>query len=929
VFQQAAAQLAAASREQPIVIVLDDLHVSDFLSLLLLQFVARTLRQMRVLVIGARRDVEAHFTPEVGRLLARIAREGTSLPLRRLARDEVAAIVSSRRGDVSPELGCAIWQSTQGNPYFLDEILRLVAAQGDRIDGGELPIPFGVREAVRQRLALCDETTRALLEVAAVAGMEPDATAVALAAGLDPETAAIRIAAAVRDGTLVELGGGALRFGHALVREVLYRDLPASRCAELHLAIADALERARPDAPPVAEIAHHALAAAPRQPEALIARVERACDHLLAMHAAEDALLLAERARLALEPAVRDRRLLASLLLAIGAIRGRGGDPAGAREAYARAADHACGAGDAVALARAAIGHGGEAMVGQPDPALLGLLRAALEALPADEAAWRARVQARLAAALQPGGGDVDAPIQMVRDAIAAVRAGGDERALLDVLHLGMPALMTYADAEERRPLDEVAVGLAGAMGDRGRLLHAHLRLTFDHLVLGDVVAADARIDAYERLARTFRQPRHEWPVPLLRSMRALQEGRWADSDALIDEARELAARASDRAADTAIALHQFGRLRAQARHREALAMEAELGERHGAIPGWSTIMAAERAHVGDRAGARARVDTGPLVRRDPVLVAALAEVAVALDDAALAGVAHEALAAWRERWSCWELRGMLVGGTFERHRGETATVLGWYDDAEAFLAVAQRQACAAGARPEQARVRVAQARLAERRGDAGAGEVAARARALVEELGMAAGLPVPVSVSVSVSVPAREARSVVAVVRDGDVWAVTGGERTFRLKDSLGLQYLARLVAEPGRELHALDLCGAADEADLGDAGEVLDPEARRAYKQRLEELDEELEDAERFADALRASRARAEREFLADELARAVGLGGRERRCGSAAERARVAVTRRIRDAVKRIATETPALGRHLDRAIKTGRFCCYQPE
>lgn len=168
----------------------------------------------------------------------------------------------------------------------------------------------------------------------------------------------------------------------------------------------------------------------------------------------------------------------------------------------------------------------------------------------------------------------------------------------------------------------------------------------------------------------------------------------------------------------------------------------------------------------------------------------------------------------------------------------------------------------------------------------------------------------------------------VVSLTRNGEGWAINGAGRTFWLKDSLGLRYLARLIAEPEREHHALDLAGAAGVVDIGDCGEVLDLEARRAYQRRLEELDHDLEEAERFGDVLRATRARAERELLADELAHAVGLGGRERRTGSAAERARVAVTRRIRDAVKRIAAEAPELGRHLDRSIRTGRFCRYQP-
>ena len=140
---------------------------------------------------------------------------------------------------------------------------------------------------------------------------------------------------------------------------------------------------------------------------------------------------------------------------------------------------------------------------------------------------------------------------------------------------------------------------------------------------------------------------------------------------------------------------------------------------------------------------------------------------------------------------------------------------------------------------------------------------------------------------------PAPSARSVqqrpvagvsFAMILEGEYWTVTGGAgRTFRLKDSLGLQYLARLLAEPGREIHVLDLVaggtggGGADDqpVDSGDAGELLDDEARAEYRRRLEDLRDTLAEAESFGDAARAARAREEIDFLGAELGRAVGLG------------------------------------------------------
>ena len=174
----------------------------------------------------------------------------------------------------------------------------------------------------------------------------------------------------------------------------------------------------------------------------------------------------------------------------------------------------------------------------------------------------------------------------------------------------------------------------------------------------------------------------------------------------------------------------------------------------------------------------------------------------------------------------------------------------------------------------------------------------------------------------------------------EGDYWSVGFEKHTTRLRDSKGLQYLARLLANPGREFHVLDLV-AADKAaldmsrdpagsrlvsDAGDAGQLLDTRAKEAYRRRLAEIDDDIEEARAMADVDRAAQADAERECLVRELARAVGLGGRDRRAASASERARSAVTRAIRQGLARIREQNATLGEHLDRAIRTGTYCAY---
>jgi tetratricopeptide (TPR) repeat protein len=174
---------------------------------------------------------------------------------------------------------------------------------------------------------------------------------------------------------------------------------------------------------------------------------------------------------------------------------------------------------------------------------------------------------------------------------------------------------------------------------------------------------------------------------------------------------------------------------------------------------------------------------------------------------------------------------------------------------------------------------------------------------------------------------------------REGDYWSVVFNGETTRLRDSRGLQYIARLLGDPGRELHVLDLVASAGfqsgqsdfpvVTDRGDAGEVLDARAKQAYRRRLAEIEEDLDRAASLGDDRRAVQAEAEREFLMKELAYAVGLGGRDRRASSASERARSAVTRAIRLALTRVREHNPSLGQHFDRTIRTGAHCTYLPE
>jgi len=162
---------------------------------------------------------------------------------------------------------------------------------------------------------------------------------------------------------------------------------------------------------------------------------------------------------------------------------------------------------------------------------------------------------------------------------------------------------------------------------------------------------------------------------------------------------------------------------------------------------------------------------------------------------------------------------------------------------------------------------------------------------------------------------------------KEHELWQMSFEGTTVALTEVKGYLDLVRLLADPGRELHCMEIMGGAD----GSGGDepVLDPKARSAYRQRLQELRSEIDEAGEMNDLARHEALSAELDQITEHLAGAMGLGGRSRQLNPPVERARAAVTWRIRSAIKKIEAAHPALGRHLANSIRTGVFCCYSPE
>jgi hypothetical protein len=171
-----------------------------------------------------------------------------------------------------------------------------------------------------------------------------------------------------------------------------------------------------------------------------------------------------------------------------------------------------------------------------------------------------------------------------------------------------------------------------------------------------------------------------------------------------------------------------------------------------------------------------------------------------------------------------------------------------------------------------------------------------------------------------------RSAATEATFVRSGDVRLVDFAGRRVTVRELTGYRYLERLLRSPGREVHVLDLVGSPlDEGGLP----VLDDEARAAYRRRLIEVEQDLDEAVQQHDLARQQLAERDREYLLAELGRAVGLGGRRRATGATAERARTSVARSLRYALDRLGEHHPLLAGHLSAAVRTGTWCSYRPD
>jgi len=841
-------------------------------------------------------------------------------------------------------------------------VARLLGPGAATVEEG--PVPAGIRQAVRRQVARLADAEAAIGDNTPGAE-EILATAAALGPGIDPALVAAALGIPAEpvtrlcdDATAVGLlgpgqdTGEVYRFRHALIRETLYAELSPQSRAQAHHRIAAVLEDSAGRGH--AELAYHFLRAAPVSAEA----AARAVHHCrLAGADALTALAYEEAAghfRHALDVQRRASRATpasrAGLLLSLAeALTKTGTDPATARvidEAVRLARD----ADEPRLLAAAALLNAQHLDTNAPADTATALLREAAAALDPADHALRARVLARLAITLAAAPAEArDWAERAVLDAREAASRDPDQDAAATALAAALTARHnvlwgTQDPADALAAADEIVTAAQRARAPETELDGRVLRLT--HLLeLGDGPAAQRVLPELDRMAERLRQPAIRLAALSRRSTLAALTG---DFGSAAENARQAFQTGQAAGLPDAGAVY-WGQLFAIWLHAGLPAADEQWMERElrdlvarSSLPvaHAAALVQLEAAH-GAVEQARGRLDelvgTGLGTMRPDMLFAwalsLLARDCVVLGEARHAPRLYQALAPYAGR-AVVAAGAVLCAGSADFYLAGLAALSGDTATADRHYRAAASMHRRLGARPMLAHTLHEHARLLDPSAASGA---LAEAQAIAADCGMTRLL--------AAFDQARQPRQAdhLTLRHEDDFWLVGFADAVTRVPDSLGLRYLDLLIRRPGRDLAALDLvrltaaagpaAAAAAEDGLHDASgtgadEVLDQQARAAYRQRLTALDEELSEAEAWHDTERASRLRAEKDFLVRELAAATGLGGRPRRLGAESERARLNVTRAIRSAIAKIRDRAPAAAAHLDRSVRTGTRCSYAP-
>ncbi len=462
-FDGMSAFIAAATRIRPLVIVLDDLHWSDKPTLLLLAHLARRVRQSRLLIVGTYRDVELERSHPLAETMSTLRREHLydRVLLRGLPVEEVRAFIEAVGGQATPdEFADLIFRETEGNPFFVAEILRHLAETGAIRHEGDAwvgtgesiaeNLPEGVREVIGRRLDGLSRECNAALTVAAAMPGGFTIDVVGQVADLDEDTMLDVLDEALGAQLVRERRErpGTYEFSHALIRQTLYGELTTPRRIRMHRRLGEALEHWFTDSidTHLPELAYHAYEAAPGGDVAkAVGYARRAGDRAMEQAAYEEAVRSYEMALQAIDlDTDPDATIRTDLLLALADASERGGDAEAAHRVSLEAAALARTSNDPVRLARAAVAYAGSywfSAVAAPDPhsaTLFADAEAALRSTPQDP-----ERDALLAAVLTRHGAELvfrDSVEggRIVDEAIATARRSNDQRAIANALQVSL-----------------------------------------------------------------------------------------------------------------------------------------------------------------------------------------------------------------------------------------------------------------------------------------------------------------------------------------------------------------------------------------------------------------------------------------------------------------------------------------------------------
>ena len=755
-FHATAEFLRRASDKRPLVLILDDLHAADTPSLLLLQFLARELGSMHVLLLAAMRDVDPLPAEPLTAMLAEVAREPVTrrASLTGLAEDEVAEYVRLTAAEIaSPELTSALYGETEGNPLFVSETVRLLALEGLPPQASGTPrlaIPPTISDVISRRLAHLSADCNQMLVQASVLGREfaLDALEQVFA---EPEA---RFLQCVDEATVArvvaEVPGvrGRLRFSHVLVRDTLYDRLGAARRARLHRRAGETLEAlyARDPGPHLAELAHHFLeASAAGKPGKAIQYARGAAQRAVSALAYEEAVRLYQMALQAHsreEPP--DAMFRCELLLALGDAQTRAGDTPAAKQTFLLAAGLARHAGGAVA--RAALGYGGRFLfnVSRDDPRLRLLLEEALADLGNGDSELRAMLLARLAGGPLRDETSRERRASLSEQAVDIARRTGDPALLGYVLDARFQAIWAADNTGERLAIAAEMAQLSESTGDLERLFQSHAFRIWTLLELGDLAAVSAEVGIASRVADDLRQPAQLWMVAAARTLCALLEGRFEEAEELIEEAFRLGERTIPWNAAITRHLQLFALRREQRRLDELEETVRRAVHAHRTYPVLRCVLADLYAELGREDEARTEFErfaasdfTGLPFNEEWLLgMTLLADVCAALGDAPRSVTLYELLLPYRELHAVGQPE--ISFGAVARALGKLAATAGRFDQAARHFEAAIRLNEQSGARPWTAHARHDYARMLIARGDRQkAHQQFAQALATYRELGM------------------------------------------------------------------------------------------------------------------------------------------------------------------------------------------------